>query len=59
MEKFFRRVEVYTEEKPPAEMMDIIIEIMVQVLSILAMATKELKENSASKYPLYKFDADD
>ena len=59
MEMFFRRVEVYTKVKPPAEMMNIIIEIMVQVLSILAIATKEIKENPASKYPLYKFVADD
>ena len=45
--------------KPPAEMTNIIMETMVQVLSILAIATKDIKENTASKYPLYKFVADD
>ena len=49
---FFRRVEVYTEAKPTAEMMSMIIEIMVQVISILGIATKEIKENRLSKYPL-------
>ena len=40
-------------------MMDILIGITEPVLSILAIATKEIKENPASKYPLYKFVADD
>ena len=50
MEMFFRRVEVYTEAEPTAEMINMIIEIMVQVISILGMATKEIKENRLSKY---------
>ena len=50
MEMFFRRVEVYTEAEPSAEMMNMIIEIMVQVISILGIATKEIKENRLSKY---------
>jgi hypothetical protein len=32
----------------------IIIEIMVEVLSILGIATKEVKQNRISKYPPYK-----
>ena len=44
---------------PPAEMTNIIMETMVEVLSILAIATKDIKENTASKYPLYTFVADD
>ena len=52
MEGFFRRVEVYTEVEPTAEMMDIIIEIMVQVISILGIATKDIKQNPISKHPL-------
>ena len=47
---FFRRLEVYTEVRPTAEMMDIIIHIMVEVLSILGIATKELKQGRISKY---------
>ena len=54
IEKFFRRVKVHTEVQPTAEMMNMIIEIMVEVLSILGIATKEVKENPMSKYPLAK-----
>jgi len=44
IEMFFRRIEVYTQVSPTAEMMDIIIQIMVEVLSILGIATKETKQ---------------
>ena len=54
VEMFFRRVEVYTELQPSAEMMNMIIEIMVEVLSVLGIATKEIKESRISKYPRYK-----
>ncbi|KAH9956963.1 hypothetical protein BC827DRAFT_1157461 [Russula dissimulans] len=40
---FFRRLEIYTEVPPTSVMTDIIIEIMVEILLIVAMATKELK----------------
>ena len=43
VEMFFRRLKVYTEVPPTTEMMDIITQIMVEVLSILGIATKELK----------------
>ena len=54
IEMFFRRVEIYTEVWPTTEMMDIIIQIMVEVLSILGIATKEIKQSRISKYSLYK-----
>jgi hypothetical protein len=34
-------------------MMDIIIQIMVEVLSILGIATKEIKQGRLSEYLLY------
>jgi hypothetical protein len=49
IEMFFRRLEVYTEVSPTSEMMDIIIQIMVEVLSILGIATKEIKQNRISE----------
>ena len=55
IEKYFRRVEVYTEAQPTSEMMDIIIQIMVEVLSILGVATKVIKQSRLSKYSLYKY----
>ena len=35
MENFFQRLELYTRVSPPPEMIDIILKIMVEVLSIL------------------------
>ena len=46
---FFRRLEVYTEVPLTTEMMDIIIQIMVEVLSILGIATKEIKRGRISE----------
>ena len=55
IEMFFRRLDIYTEVSPTKEMMNIIIQIMVEVLSILGIATKELKQGRISKYSLYKY----
>ena len=52
---FFRRLEVYTELPSTTEMMDIIVQIMVEVLAILGIATKEIKHGRISKYLLYKY----
>jgi hypothetical protein len=51
-ETFFRRLEIYTEdqaEDPPTEMIDIITQTMVEVLSILGIATKEIKQSRMSE----------
>ena len=53
---FFRRLEIYTELPSTTEMMDMIVQIMVEVLSILGMATREIKQGRTSKYLLYKYD---
>ena len=49
IEIFFRRLEIYTEVPQTTEMMDLVIQIMVEVLSILAKATKEIKQGRASE----------
>jgi hypothetical protein len=49
MEAFFQRLEIYTRVSPPPEMIDIIVKIMVEVLSILGIATKEMKQGRTSK----------
>jgi len=49
IEMFFRRLEIYTEVPPTAQMMDNIIRIMVEVLSILGIATKEIKQGRLSE----------
>jgi hypothetical protein len=55
IEMFFRRLEIYTEVPPTSEMMDIIVRIMAEVLSILGIAVKEIKQGRMSKYFLYKY----
>ncbi len=49
MENFFQRLELYTRVSPPPEMMDIIVKIMVEVLSVLGIATKKMKQGRLSK----------
>jgi hypothetical protein len=47
---FFRRLETYTQVPPTTEMTDMIVQIMVEVLSILGIATKEVRQGRLSKY---------
>jgi hypothetical protein len=49
IEGFFRRLESYTEVRPTAAMTDIIVKIMVEILLILAIATKDIKQRRASE----------
>jgi hypothetical protein len=49
MENFFRRLEIYTEVSPTSEMIDIIVKILVEVLSIIAIATKDIKQGRTSE----------
>ncbi|KAH9003697.1 hypothetical protein EDB86DRAFT_2268679 [Lactarius hatsudake] len=42
LEYFFKRLEKYIEVRPTAAMTDIIVKIMVEVLSILGIVTKEI-----------------
>jgi hypothetical protein len=53
MEFFFMRLVTYIEVQPTAEMRDIIIKIMVEVLSILAITTKEINRHQMSGFFLY------
>ena len=49
IENFFRRLESYTEVPPTDAMTDMIVNIMVEVLNIFAIATKEMKRGRASE----------
>jgi hypothetical protein len=48
IENFFRRLETYTQVRPIPAMTDIIVKIMVEVLYILSIATKEIKRGRTS-----------
>ena len=56
---FFRRLETYTQVPLTTEMMDMMIQIMVEVLSILGIATKEIKQGRMSEYFGYKYEVAD
>jgi len=49
IEAFFGRLNSYTEAAPNQGMVDTITAIMVEVLNILAIATKEMKQGRMSK----------
>ena len=50
---FFNRLQTYTEVTPTEAMADMITEIMVEVLKVFGIATKELRRGSASEFPIY------
>ena len=49
IESLFKRLESYTEVPPTAAMTDVIVKIMIKVLSILAIATKDIKQGLSSE----------
>ena len=49
IENFLRRLDVYIQVPPTAEMMDTIIQIMAEVLTILGIAMKEIKQGRMSE----------
>ena len=48
MEYFFKRLEAYIKVRPTVAMRDIIVEIMVEVISILGVVTKEIRQGRTS-----------
>jgi len=47
---FLKRLEVYTTIPPTPIMTEIVIKIMVELLSVLALALKQIKQGRFSKY---------
>jgi hypothetical protein len=50
MENFFQRLEIHMRVSSAPEMIDIIVKIMVEVLSILGIAMKEMKQGRLSMW---------
>ena len=55
MEYFFQRLEIYTEVTLTTAMMEMIVKIMVEMLTILAIATKEINDGRTSELFLHKY----
>ena len=49
VENFLDRLDVYTKMPPTVDMTKIIIKILVELLSILALATKQLQKGKLSE----------
>ena len=49
IERFFQRLDIYTGITPTPGMMDVIVEIMVEVINILAITTKGVKSGRLSE----------
>jgi hypothetical protein len=49
IQSFFQRLQIHTEVSPTTEMMDTILKIMVEVLSVLGIATREIKRGRISE----------
>ena len=47
---FLKRLESYTSVPPTAAMTDVIVKIMSEILSILGIATKEIRQGRSSEY---------
>ena len=54
---FFGRLEIYTELPLTMEMMDTMIQIMTEILSVLGIAAKDIKQGRTSKYMLYDYES--
>ena len=49
---FLNRINIYTDRIPLSPTMsDILVKIMAQVLAVLALATKQVKQGRLSKWP--------
>ena len=55
IETFLRRLEIYCSVPPNEEMVDTITTIMIEILGILAIATKDIKQGRMSKSFLYEY----
>ena len=49
IENFARRLKIYTETRPTPAMTEMIVKIMVEMLAVLALATKQINQGRLSK----------
>jgi hypothetical protein len=55
IEQFFQRLEIYINIKPSVVMTKMMVDVMVEVLNVLAVATKEVKRERLSELMSHKF----
>jgi len=52
IENFLKRLAVYTEIEPTPAMIEMVVKIMAELLSVLALATKQTTQGRLSKSSL-------
>jgi hypothetical protein len=52
LDRFFKRLGVYTQISLTTEMADVLVKIVIELLSILSIATKEVKRPLSSEFEL-------
>ena len=52
VENFLRRLAIYTEIEPTPAMAEMVVKIMVELLSVLALATRQTTQGRLSKSSL-------
>jgi hypothetical protein len=52
LDSFFKRLGVYTQISLTTEMADVLVKIVIELLSILSIATKEVKRPLSSEFEL-------
>jgi hypothetical protein len=52
IERFLCRLDIYTKIPPTVAMAEVIVKIMVEILSTLALVTKQVKQKRPSKSDL-------
>jgi hypothetical protein len=50
IEHFLHRLDIYTKVPPSAGMTEMIVKILVELLSILALATKQIRQGKSSEF---------
>ena len=50
IERFLNRLDIYTKVPPTSAMTEIVVKIMVELLSTLAIATKQIRQGKSSKF---------
>jgi hypothetical protein len=56
IEQFVNRLEIYTKVTLERAMVELIVKMMVQLLHVLGLVTKEIRRKSLSKYVLCRYD---
>ena len=50
IEHFLNRLDIYTKVPPTSAMTEIVVKIMVELLSTLALATKQIRQGKPSEF---------